>query len=106
MRRLTYVTGPHHLEDAEDNPSVPGPARRMTRFIAGLVQFGSALPPGITGISGVRCRRCPRREPCGGSIVVARGTEPPELRWECAQCGDHGVSHSWQGCRWDCSPQG
>ena len=48
MRRYTYVTDPHHLEDAEDAPSVPGPARRMARFIEGLVRFGSALSDALT----------------------------------------------------------
>ncbi|MBI4611057.1 MAG: hypothetical protein HY726_18870 [Candidatus Rokubacteria bacterium] len=101
MRRLTYVTDPHHLEGAEEDPLIPGPGRRMARFIRSLVEFGSAIPPGATGISGVNCRRRPGRRPCAGSIVVARRVEPPELHWECPQCRDHGVIHSWQGCRWD-----
>jgi hypothetical protein len=106
MRRYTYVTDPQHLDDAEDDPSVPGPARRMARFIGGLVQFGSRLAPGATGISGVRCRRRPGHKPCGGSIVITHQTESPVFHWECPRCGDHGVIHSWQGCRWDRSPQG
>ena len=51
MKRLTYVTDPHHLEGAADDPSIPGPGRPMARFIGSLVKFGSALRP-----QGIRTR--------------------------------------------------
>ena len=54
-----YVTDPwHFLDENGDLPdNLPGPARKFILFLGGIIEEISALSPGTTFVTSLKCRR-------------------------------------------------
>ena len=98
-----YVTDPWHFLDEKGNlhDDLPGPARKLILFLGQIIEEISALPPGTTFVTSLKCRRRPKRRPCPGEILSWRNNENDSIKWECTQCGTGGEIHNWRGCPWD-----
>jgi hypothetical protein len=101
--KRAYVTDAAHMPSLlETNPLLPPMLLRFTEYLGGIIAGASHFPSTEWKESRVRCRRRPGRRPCPGPINVRTGCEdPPEILWECPNCGEHGVIRNWQGCEWD-----
>lgn len=82
-----------------------GRGRRKVQFLGAIVSAASLLAQGEYQVSGVRCRRRPKRRRCDGSIRLGREEDSDEIHWACTACSDRGVITNWQGSRWDLSPE-
>jgi hypothetical protein len=54
----------------------------------------------------LRCRRRPRRRPCGGLLTLFFDTENFDVLWFCPVCNDNGRISGWEGTFWDNSEMG
>ena len=79
---------------------LPGPARRLAEHVGAIVTSVADQPREVVAVTGVRCRRRPRRRSCPGEIRAVIDGES-NIVWECPACGDNGVIHHWQGTPWD-----
>lgn len=99
----TYVTDMRHYLDASGaiHGRLPGPALNLAVFLGAIVGWVSSGPSGAEAQTNVPCRRTPGRQRCPGEIVAAFEADGSTIRWECPVCGDNGVTHGWEGTRWD-----
>jgi hypothetical protein len=83
----------------------PGSARkrRITAYYGAIVGVASMARGGETLVSALRCRRRPKRRPCGGFLSIRRQQVPPQIEWECSACRDSGVILGWEETGWDLS---
>jgi hypothetical protein len=49
----------------------------------------------------IRCRRRPRRRPCGGLLTLYFDVDNFDVLWFCPECDDHGRISGWEGTFWD-----
>ncbi|HCF61344.1 MAG TPA: hypothetical protein DFS52_25525 [Myxococcales bacterium] len=101
---MTYIADMTHFVDVlVPGNEVPPAARRLAEYLGSIVSAASLAKPEHVLVTGLRCRRRPRRKACQGQIRlrVLQGTS--EILWECTRCGDNGIIHNWQGTLWDCS---
>jgi hypothetical protein len=54
----------------------------------------------------VRCRRRPRRRPCGATLTLFFDTDTFDVLWFCPACDDNGRISGWEGTFWDNSEIG
>jgi hypothetical protein len=54
----------------------------------------------------VRCRRRPRRRPCGALLTLFFDTDTFDVLWFCPACDDNGRISGWEGTFWDNSDIG
>jgi Flp pilus assembly protein TadD len=98
-----YITDANHMPSLlTPNTNLPPMFVRFTEYLGDIITIASRSSSAGWKASKVKCRRRPGRRPCSGPINVRTGCEnPPEIQWECASCGEHGVIRNWQGCEWD-----
>jgi hypothetical protein len=51
----------------------------------------------------LRCRRRPRRRPCGGLLTIFFDVDTFDVLWFCPNCDDNGRISGWEGTFWDSS---
>lgn len=96
------VTDMEHMEAAlSPDARVPAPAQRLALYLGDIVQAATALEPGGWFRSALPCRRRPGRKPCPGRLMALRAEVPPEIHWECPDCGEGGLITNWRGTYWD-----
>ena len=73
-----------------------GPARRMAKYIDGIISAATAGPKGQRMHSAICCIRRPRHHRCPGRIFVSE-KDNGNIEWECPDCRSSGVISGWQG---------
>ena len=91
-----YITKASHFKGALDDPLAPKPAREVAQFFFALISEGINAQPGRIIVSKVPCMAGPRpRKFCLGILKLSRMEAPPEIRWECPDCGKAGSISDW-----------
>jgi hypothetical protein len=49
----------------------------------------------------IRCRRRPRRQPCGTLLTLYFDVDNFDVLWFCPACDDSGRISGWEGTFWD-----
>ena len=73
-----------------------GPARRMAKYIDGIISAATSGPQDQRMHSAICCIRKPRHHRCPGRIFVSE-KDNGDIEWECPSCGSSGVIRGWQG---------
>ncbi len=73
-----------------------GPARRMAKYIDGIISAATAGPKGQRVHSAICCIRRPRHHRCPGRIFVSE-KDNGDIEWECPSCRSSGVIRGWRG---------
>ncbi len=91
-----YITKASQFKGAIDDSLAPKPAQEAAKFFFALVNAGIKAPPGQIIISKVPCMAGPRpRKFCLGILKLSRTEDPPEILWECPECGKAGAISDW-----------
>lgn len=98
------VTDLTHLLDLPEE--APGPARRLSTYLCGIVRAASAGDAAVAWTSALPCRRRPARRPCPGHLVVFRPDAPAPIRWQCNSCDDEGLISGWEDSPFDLRRRG
>jgi len=98
----TWIINMTHYLDPEGNiPPLPGRALRLAEYFGAIVSATTAGASGVSGNSGVSCRRRPKTKPCPGTILSVLEEDCAEIQWWCPCCDDRGVIRGWEGTVWD-----
>jgi len=73
-----------------------GPARRMAKYIDGIISAATAGPEDQRVHSAICCIRRPRHHRCPGRVFVSE-KHNGDIEWECPDCRSSGVINGWQG---------
>ena len=76
---------------------------RLAAHVGRIVECATAWAAGITLESALRCRRRPRRRPCGGRLYLRRSEVPSAIVWICPLCADRGMIQHFARTRADLS---
>jgi hypothetical protein len=103
-----YVTDPWHFldENGELPDDLPGPARRLTIFLAPIISEMRGLPAERAFLTSLKYQQRPVRRPHLGKILSWRNNENDSINWECSHCGAGGEIHNWKRSPWDGSAAG
>ncbi len=93
----------HYLDEGGTTVSLPPQARRLAEFFGSIARAVSTGPRDTPILTGVWCRRRPRRKPCKGIIVAVVDSQSEEIRWQCPHCHDNGLISGWRNTPWDTS---
>lgn len=100
----TWITDIRHFLD-ENNELIlePGIARRLAEYQGAIIEAVTARPPDkVDFVTGIRCRRRPRRKRCEGNIIAGyEESDPSTIGWFCPFCDDNGYISGWQETQWD-----
>jgi len=86
-----YLTRTNHLRGTLWNSLPSRHAWEITQFFHALIAAARGLPLDEKRHSRVPCMAGPRRKWCLGIIEVSRTGNPPEMQWNCPECGKSGV---------------
>jgi len=97
-----WVVNMTHFLDREGQVGrLPAPARRLADYFGAIVSSVCSHPPEMAILTGIKCRRRPRRKICLGVVLAVIDPDTSEIHWECSACRDHGLISGWKGSPWD-----
>jgi hypothetical protein len=79
------------------------PARNLARHLRGIVMAATSHEPGEGVITGIACKRRPKRRKCPGWMTVSTQSGRDEIEWCCSVCPDSGTIRGWRGGAHDLS---
>lgn len=79
--------------------------RSMSDYRGRIIGAASLAPAGETFISGLSCRRRPKKHTCPGWLEIVRQDVANVVLWSCPKCGDGGEIAEWMGGPYDLSSE-
>jgi hypothetical protein len=92
----------HFLEPSGALAQLPGPGMRLAQYWTEIVSQATLYDDPTT----LRCRRRPRRRPCGALLTIFFDGDNGDVLWFCPECDDGGRISGWQDTFWDNGSQG
>ena len=91
----------HFLDDEGDLIQEPKSANRLARYIVSIVEASTKNLDDSIMITGIKCRRRPKRKSCKGILLSRLNPDTECIEWTCTKCGDCGTIYSWKYTEWD-----
>ncbi len=88
---------PHLLDENGTLASLTGRGLRLAQDWTEIVAQASNYEAPTT----LRCRRRPRRRPCGGLLTLFFDVDTFDVLWFCPICDDNVRISGWEGTFWD-----
>lgn len=70
---------------------------RLAQYFSEIVSQATLYDEPTT----LKCRRRPRRRPCGNLLTIFFDVDNDDVLWFCPGCGDEGRIGGWQETFWD-----